>query len=419
MTLTYPKNNGRWLRRVLAVAMMGYFASPQVVAQQATIRGKVIDGTTNQPLEFVSVYLNTTTIGTLTNEKGDFSIPARVAGKYELVVSMVGYEPIIYALDVNELPASFLFKLAPKDYALKGITVKAKRDQEWYRNLEVFKENFLGRGDLARQCKILNPEVLIIVFDPETGTLKVEAKDAIQIENLALGYKISYLLVGFEYLTRERFISYLGYPRYELITGNARQQRRWERNRLTAYHGSTMHFVRALRQQRLEEEGFNLRRLIRMPNPDRPSPEAFEQARAQLRARGDYDQVPEDDPIKVTLSKANLPEVLERLDTAKVPYQNYLQRDSSGVRMAFEGYFQVVYTGEKEEFSYIHSTSGPGPTRRPTFQTSVLSLQTEWVQLDELGEFNPPLGVFVEGYWGWEKVSYSLPFDYRPDPQVP
>ena len=382
------------------------------LAQQTTLRGKVVDGTTNQPLEFVSVYLNTTTIGALTNDKGDFSLTVQ-GGRYELVVSMVGYEPLIYALEPGQRPAAFLFKLTPKDYALKGITVKAKRGQEWYQNLEVFKENFLGRGDLARSCKILNPGVLIIVFDQETGILKVEATDQIQIENPALGYKISYLLVGFEYHTRDGYVSYLGYPRYELMTGNARQQRRWERNRLTAYHGSTMHFVRALYQQRLEEEGFNLRRLIRTPNPDRPSDEELANARAELRARGGYGQVPDDDPIKETLAKNNLPRNIEQLDTAKVPYQKYLSVDSSGIKMAFEGYFQVVYTGEKEELGYLRAIFGAA--QRPTYQTSILSLQTDFVRLDELGEFNPPLGVFVEGYWGWEKVGYSLPFDYRPD----
>jgi hypothetical protein len=370
----------------------------------------VLDETTSQPLEFVSVYLNTTTIGTLTNEKGEFTIPVR-AGRYELIVSMVGYEPIIYPIETSRLPSAYVFKLSQQNHTLNSIQVKAKRGKEWYDNLEVFKENFLGRGELARGSKLKNPEVLIIDYNRSQGTLKVSATDLIQIENPALGYQISYLLVAFEFIIPERYVSYLGYPRYEPMTGNARRQRRWERNRLIAYQGSTMHFVRSLRQQRLEEEGYNLRRLHRSPNPDRPSDEELEEARKQLRAGGGWDMVPEHDPLRQVLSKSNLPKMIERLDTTQVPYQDYLRKDSSSVTMAFDGYFQVVYTGEKEEWDYVTSSF---QRRIPTFQTSVLSLHSNSVILDELGEFIEPLNVFVEGYWSWEKVAHSLPYDYLP-----
>ncbi|HEV7349583.1 carboxypeptidase-like regulatory domain-containing protein [Telluribacter sp.] len=374
------------------------------------MRGRVLDETTSQPLEFVSVYLNTTTIGTLTNEKGEFTIPVR-AGRYELIVSMVGYEPIIYPIETSRLPSAYVFKLSQQNHTLNSIQVKAKRGKEWYDNLEVFKENFLGRGELARGSKLKNPEVLIIDYNRSQGTLKVSATDLIQIENPALGYQISYLLVAFEFIIPERYVSYLGYPRYEPMTGNARRQRRWERNRLIAYQGSTMHFVRSLRQQRLEEEGYNLRRLHRSPNPDRPSDEELEEARKQLRAGGGWDMVPEHDPLRQVLSKSNLPKMIERLDTTQVPYQDYLRKDSSSVTMAFDGYFQVVYTGEKEEWDYVTSSF---QRRIPTFQTSVLSLHSNSVILDELGEFIEPLNVFVEGYWSWEKVAHSLPYDYLP-----
>jgi hypothetical protein len=381
-------------------------------AQAQQLKGSVVDGETNEALPFVSVFVNTTTIGTTTNEKGEFLLSLK-PGTYEIVVSYIGYEPIIYQVDMNQPPPSVLFKLTPKEFALSEVEVTARRDSSWYVNLEVFKENFLGRSQIAGKCKLLNPEVLIISFDPQTGILDVKARDMLLIENPELGYRINYVLVEFKYFTQENYISYLGYPSYEPMQGNKAREKRWTRNRQKAYNGSVMHFVRALRRQQLEEEGFNLRRLIRTPNPNRPSDEELEAAREQVRLRGSSSNLPPNDPVSITLSKAGLPRIIERLDTTRVPYQEYLCQTEKGLTMSFKGYFQVVYTGEKEEPAYVQASS-MFQRRAPTYQTSVISLNADSVLLEEMGNITEPLAVLFEGYWGWEKTGDMLPLDYRP-----
>jgi hypothetical protein len=380
-------------------------------AQAQQLKGRVVDAETNEAMPFVSVFVNTTTIGTSTSEKGEFTLSLS-PGKYEIVVSYIGYEPIIYQVDMNQPPPSILFKLSPKEFALSQVEVTSQRDSSWYVNLEVFKENFLGRSRIARKCKLLNPEVLIIDFNPQTGLLDVKARDVLQIENPELGYLIKYLLIEFQFDTQENYVSFSGFPSYELMKGNKAKEKRWLRNRQTAYNGSVMHFVRALRVQQLQEERFNLRRLIRTPNPNRPSEEELEAARAQLRQRGNYTTLAKDDPISITLSKASLPKIIEKLDTAKVPYKQYMHTTETGTFMAFEGFFQVVYTGEKEELSYVQATS-MFQSRRPTYQTSVISLRSASVFLEEMGNIIEPLDVLFEGYWGWEKLGDMLPLDYQ------
>jgi hypothetical protein len=377
---------------------------------QQSLKGRVVDAETNEAMPFVAVFVNTTTIGTSTNEKGEFTLPLN-PGKYEIVVSYMGYEPIIYQVDMLQPPPSILFKLAPKEFALTEVEVKSQRDSLWYVNLEVFKENFLGRSGIARQCKLLNPEVLIIDYNQQTGLLDVKARDMLQIENPELGYRIKYLLTQFQYATYDNYVTFLGYPSYEPMQGSKAREKRWAKNRQKAYNGSTMHFVRALRAQRLEQEGFNLRRLIRTPNPNRPSEEELAAAREQLRLRSST-FLPANDPISITLSKAGLPKIIERLDTARVPYQQYLSTTEAGALMAFKGFFQVVYTGEKEEPGYIQASS-MFHTRKPTFQTSVISLLAEAVLLEEMGNIAEPLDVIFEGYWGWEKLGDMLPLDYQ------
>lgn len=373
-------------------------------AQDQVLKGRVLDEKTNEPVAFASVFINTTTTGTLTNEKGEFALTVK-AGNYEIIVSIVGYEPLVLALDTRKkLAASYLFKIQPKTYSLQTVGVKGKRDDSWYDNLKIFKEQFLGRSEIAQQCRLLNEDQLVIVFDPETALLEVKSDEVLKIENRELGYRINYLLTEFRYEMRQGYVAYLGYPSFELMEGNKSQQKRWAKNRQRAFKGSVMHFVRSLRNQKLEEEGFNLRRLIRMPNPNRPTEEELNEARQKIREQGSFRK---DDPLDKILAKASLPKIIEKLDTARVSYDEYLKKD----QMVFEGFFQVVYTGEKEEPAYVLSQSHHR-NRQPTFQTSVFYLKTDSVLLEENGSLLPPLGVMFEGYWGWEKVGDLLPVDY-------
>ena len=53
------------------------------------IRGVVLDGKTNLPLEYVSVYFDQTTIGTTTNQKGEFTLNYTNI-KTPLIISYLG-----------------------------------------------------------------------------------------------------------------------------------------------------------------------------------------------------------------------------------------------------------------------------------------------------------------------------------------
>lgn len=392
------------------LVFLGLFLYGLTAAAQQ-LKGRVVDENTNEPLPYVSVFINTTTIGTQTNRQGEFTLNIP-AGRNDLIVSLVGYQPIIYAVDTNKPLPVFIFKLAPSNQVLNEVVVTAKRDSSWYQNLAVFKQFFIGKSRVAQQCKLLNPEVLLITFQPETGVLEVTAREMLQIENPALGYRLKYLLISFKYDTRASFISYLGYPNYEAMTGNRWQQQRWAKNRRRAYQGSVMHFVRALRRRQLEQEGFHLRKLIRYPNPNRPPEAEIAAARTALQQRGSTEQLKPDDPIALTLSRANLPAFIEQLDTARVAYSTYLETTpEQEITMRFKDFFQVVYTGEKEELAYAQTAVRFQP-RKPTYQTSVVYLNAAAITLEETGGIREPLDSTFEGYWAWEKVGDLLPLDY-------
>ncbi|MEJ8801169.1 carboxypeptidase-like regulatory domain-containing protein [Pontibacter sp. H249] len=394
------------MKQLIPLLCCWFIAMPLLA--QHNIKGRVIDEAIDAPIEFVSVYVNTTTIGATTNAKGEFALQVP-AGRYELIVSYLGYEPIIYQVNTDELPKSILFKLRPKANELKEVIVEGKRDPEWYQNLEVFKQNFLGKSEFGKQCRLLNPEVLTITFDPETALLEVKSDEPLLVENPALGYKIEYLLADFKYYMRDGYMVFLGYPKYALMKGGQSKQRRWAKHRERAYLGSAMHFVRALREQQLVEQGFNLRRLYRLPNPDRPTDEEIAAVRAKVKEAGG--KIALDDVSADILARARLPKLIEQLDKNPVPYADYLSRSGDEVKMQFEQFMQVVYTGEKEEEAYVRQLKPFNPPK-PSYQTSVLSLKAQQVLLDKNGSIYEPLDVLFEGYWAFEKLGDMLPLDY-------
>ncbi|MHC2991136.1 hypothetical protein OB13_05885, partial [Pontibacter sp. HJ8] len=201
------------MKALLLLLLLGFVVFP--LQAQYKLKGRVVDEKTNEPIEFVSVYVNTTTIGATTNAKGEFALQVP-GGRHELIVSYLGYNPIIYQVNTEQIPGNILFKLSQKEQILTEVVVEGKRDPEWYQNLETFKESFLGRSEFGRQCKLLNPEVLTITFDPQTALLKVSSDKPLLIENPALGYHIEYLLTDYKFHMREGYMMHLGYPRYTL-----------------------------------------------------------------------------------------------------------------------------------------------------------------------------------------------------------
>ena len=126
-----------------------------VRAQTAGVRGRVIDHDTKEPLPFASVYINLTTMGTYTDENGNFTLPL-TPGSYELVASFVGYQP--YQSHVSIAADEFItLAITLKASTLKAIEVSATRDPAWHKQLARFTKLFLGSGRFASQTKILNP----------------------------------------------------------------------------------------------------------------------------------------------------------------------------------------------------------------------------------------------------------------------
>ena len=109
------------------------FLSPTLLFTQVesdcnySIKGKVFHLETNEPLSFVSVQLDNTTKGAVTDEEGYFEFNKLCEKEYDLVFSFLGYKTLRHHHDFHH-PFLEIY-LAPEEYVLESVVVEAEASQ--------------------------------------------------------------------------------------------------------------------------------------------------------------------------------------------------------------------------------------------------------------------------------------------------
>ena len=383
---------------------------------QKLVSGKVVDYKgTNLP--GASVYLNNTTIGTITKEDGTFNLTI-YEGNYELIISFIGYKTRKENLNIVHYSEPLKFVLVPETNILDEVVLKpTKYDDEWRRNLKTFKNTFLGRTKLAASCEILNPKVLHFETNQEKGTLNATSREPLKIVNKGLGYLKEYDLI--DYTINNQKLTYIGYSRYSILPGGKSKQRRWKKNRLKAYLGSRMHFVRSLRNKKLRAEGFDVDQLRRTSNTERPDDHSIKRAHEVVKtSRGVnfYKKIIEPktalDSAILIIRKARMPKFKEIIYKKNLNYKDLVSENGSILYLDFDDFLSITYLKEKEELNYLNFL----PHRRSVQnQRSIVTLSTDKAILDPTGAILDPLDYYSEGYWAYEQYADMLPLDYQPN----
>jgi hypothetical protein len=77
---------------ILLIINLSRISTAQVEVIKSRISGKVIDIETQQPLPFVSIWLEGTSVGTISDENGNYEVNNITVGRYRLSARMIGYE---------------------------------------------------------------------------------------------------------------------------------------------------------------------------------------------------------------------------------------------------------------------------------------------------------------------------------------
>lgn len=387
----------------------------------AQISGVVKSKTTNEPIIGASVFINNTTIGTITDENGKFQITKAGNGKHELIVSIVGFERYATVVELPGQP-SLNISLVEKNNQLNEVIVQAFDKDGWAKWGTLFLETFIGSTSNAAKTKLKNHKDLRFRHNKADNKLEVYAVKPLQIENNSLGYTLEYHLEIFEVDFRNRKNLYAGFPFFK---ESKKPSKAKLQNREDTYNASLIKFMRSLYHNTVQQDGYLVRKMVDVPNLEKKRVKAIRDkyilkeynSNGQLITFGAPMYPPE---IYNQDSLNHFKKILSQPDSQLSLYKDTLSvyqivsvDENQKKMLFFKDYLHVVNSKFKEDKKFIEyqrQNRNPGP------QTSFLLMaEDEKIEIQENGNYFPPLNIFSGDYWGWSnKIADLLPLDYKP-----
>jgi hypothetical protein len=397
------------MKRNLCFILCQFIINSLLFSQSVnTIKGKVTDNASGSPIPNCSVFINNSSKGTITDAKGEFVLKNVPEGKFDLVISSIGYESYVYGYPGDPQPAEVKISLRQKATALSVVTVVPFVRHGWQVWGKTFIENFIGKTANAKECILKNYKSLHFRFSKKQNRLTVSSDEPLIIENKALGYTIRYQLEEFYCDFSTHITSYLGYPFFQEMRANKRKQAQWELQRRQAYYGSIIHFMKCLYNDQLMKSGYQIVKIIKVANLEKQRVKELYKAIAPV---ADTFQVLPNGDLKKTESKAIFSADSVAYYNSVLSQADFFDRHSSqtadsllsvndnGTKsLFFTGKLSVIYKDEKGQYNQ-----------------SVIDLITPIpVQIEKDGSYYPPEEILANGYWAtYEKVANELPVDYK------
>lgn len=411
------------LYMLLLFFLMANYAYSQVI-----ISGKIVDEKTNEGIQGVSVYINNTTYGTETGADGKFSIKALVNGAVTLVISHVVYERKFEVLTSAHL-TDLLFKLKPKINNLNEVIIKSKYSKvdltKW---INLFTYNLIGTYKGASNSKLKNTDALYFDFDQTTYNLKVYAKEPLIVQNDFLNYEIKIDLDQFEYNFNSNEIIFKYFVFYSNNQKSKLSKIVIEKNRLFAYEGSNMHFMRSLfkNTSNVEASHFYVFKYSATQNKEK------QRVNEIIRRKTAEAYVTYQTP-KIQLSDLFTKDtaiyysnILKEKDTLNVKTESiearfFAKKDKNTRTVNFNFPDTILIQYDKNKLTedqlrgFIIGTNKGNKEKKPEYLSSYLYFfKDAGINIQRNGYY-PEFNLFIYGDMGIRRLGVSLPYDFDPE----
>ena len=233
------------------------------------IKGKIFD-IDKKPLSGVNIYYEGTTISTISDENGNFSLNFDAKANTVLVVSFIGYKTQYFTnFDSTK---NLNIKLSRSEIVLKEVVINRKDKFSRKQKLKIFREQFLGKTPNGKAAIIQNEDDIYFKYDKKKYVLKAFSDKPLIVKSPFLGYKIHYELISFEVTFNKLSIHgndvilsfYKGLSRFE-VTNNTNEILIL---REEVYQGSQLHFFSNLANMIWDKEQFLIYNDGQLMNPN-------------------------------------------------------------------------------------------------------------------------------------------------------
>ena len=406
---------------LFAVSFFFVFANAQF-----SLSGKVVGSDNNLPIASANVYFNNSSKGTITNENGYFKIANFAPGKYELVVSCIGFLPKIINISTSNLTNELVIQLSPKTEELTEVIVAPFDKDGWAKWGKFFLELFIGTSEYANDCKLINKDAIKFRYNKKKNKLEAFSLDRLVMENNSLGYFLKYDLVRFEYDFSSHIFIYQGYPFFEEMESTKKAvNKKWLSNRVDAYNGSLMHFMRSLFRNSLVENNFEVKKTITSYNQEkrRVAP-IYKALLAKSSLSGDLSKSlsavskksMEYDSLSYYKSVMKGPDFSSSIDENIMPRDSIVYLiDSVTLGLQFSENLHISYLKKAMPIAYQNHSNAVNFINNRFVVSELTNVDNTEISIIYNGSYFPVNKLIVNGYWSWAgKIGDMLPQDYWP-----
>lgn len=356
MHISYYKIS-RWLLTFILIIPFGSYSQEKGPLK---ISGQILDKN-DQPIPGVNIFISGTTIGAASDKFGQFHFKAANLknGQYKLVFRNIAYHTNTYAFKLPVKGNNLQLKVYLKERSilLDSIVVTA----ESTRNLEKFREVFLGGSKNGRAASLINPEILH--FKRKKNQLFAQSEQTLRLDNTRLGYTMYMILDVFAWHLKEDRGKYFFKDIWfvEQKPANEQEQTMWQENRLRTYMNSSKRFFNILNNDGdLREHGYKI-------------------TLGHIEKRA----------FRPMITKSELKKLGVKKVTASVYRDVYLYKLDKKKNYSVN----VVYKGNR---------------------SVIRAVKKQPVMVDKNGNIVNTPEVSFSGFWSKQRTADMLPFDYRP-----
>ena len=368
-----------------------------------TISGK-IQTESGSAISDVNVYLDGTKISTVSTSDGSFTLDIHSQKSGNLIFQKDSYETSIFPVDkaIGKSVKVIINKVSD----IEEVVIVPYTEQAYKDFINYFLDQFIGfdRDDI----RIKNQRMLRFSYDKKNQFLKVKAPETLIIENKKLGYTIQYNLINFDADFKAKSTSYLGTSFFKETSF----RKEIVLNRMNAYKGSMMHFLRSLYNNELEKEGFIVNHARRIPNPAYPTEtelqrlnDHFEIVKSQKNSTLPWTVELED----ISQKKMKNTEFVMAILKIKMKESEFTKRKDGRLFIDFEDFLQVNYQKYYYEIKKGEFVKSAGVVT----QSSFIHPEAMEFEIFKEGLSSEPDQLILEGDFSRQNISKMLPLDYQ------
>lgn len=365
------------------------------------IKGRVVNDI-DLPIANVNIYLDGTKTGTVSAADGSFTLNLNSKNNSSLVFQKDGYET--FTTNTSEVLNKTLKVVIIKAQEIEEVHIIPFTEKAYRDYINFFLNAFIGED--KTNVKIKNQRSLKFSYDKDNKILRVKAPQTLIIVNKNLGYSIDYNLEEFVADFDQHTTRFTGTSFFR-ETKNSDKIRV---NRMNAYDGSQVHFLRSVYAGKVKEEGFIVNEVTKFPNPKYPSEEELKRLKdfSSNFKPGKTVVIPEEIQ-DISQRKSNEPPYRIGITKTQIPETEYTKKAGEKLILNFKDMLQVNHT----KYFYEFKNKKVVKSELPIKQTSYLHSEGNTFEIYDNGNTSDPAMLINQGDFSRNKIEFLLPLDYQ------